>query len=169
MDGVGLVLQLGQWHHHDELKTDESALLNFEAFLDRLDELRAEFNNRAEVVRTGRDFTSFHRTGMSRDIALVNFPSKLYRKISGNALFFGFVYWPYSMRQQRERSVKKFHRGSTRSYVFRHLHLQPSKSNLTGIGKRGNQVNVIDFGLAKKYRDPFPHPIRYSQGHKACN
>ncbi|KAJ1567187.1 serine/threonine protein kinase [Nowakowskiella sp. JEL0078] len=26
-----------------------------------------------------------------------------------------------------------------------------------GLGKRGNQVNVIDFGLAKKYRDPKTH------------
>ncbi len=26
-----------------------------------------------------------------------------------------------------------------------------------GLGKRGNQVNVIDFGLAKKYRDPRTH------------
>ena len=28
---------------------------------------------------------------------------------------------------------------------------------LMGIGKRGNQVNVIDFGLAKKFRDPKTH------------
>jgi casein kinase I homolog HRR25 len=26
-----------------------------------------------------------------------------------------------------------------------------------GMGKRGNQVNVIDFGLAKKFRDPKTH------------
>jgi len=26
-----------------------------------------------------------------------------------------------------------------------------------GIGKRGNQVNVIDFSLAKKFRDPKTH------------
>ncbi|KAK4077192.1 hypothetical protein Purlil1_12465 [Purpureocillium lilacinum] len=38
---------------------------------------------------------------------------------------------------------------------------------LMGIGKRGNQVNVIDFGLAKKYRDPKTHfhiPYRENEG-----
>lgn len=28
---------------------------------------------------------------------------------------------------------------------------------LMGIGKRGHQVNIIDFGLAKRYRDPKTH------------
>lgn len=34
-----------------------------------------------------------------------------------------------------------------------------------GLGKRGNQVFVIDFGLAKKYRDPKTHQhIPYKEG-----
>ncbi|KAG9118273.1 serine/threonine protein kinase [Ceratobasidium sp. 392] len=35
--------------------------------------------------------------------------------------------------------------------------IKPDNFPVTGIGKRGNQVNVIDFGLAKKYRDPKTH------------
>src|SRR5262245_53056367 len=41
-------------------------------------------------------------------------------------------------------------------YTFGQRDIKPD-NYVMGIGKRGNQVNVIDFGLAKKYRDPKTH------------
>lgn len=42
------------------------------------------------------------------------------------------------------------------SKSFIHRDIKPDNF-LMGLGKRANQVNVIDFGLAKKFRDPKTH------------
>jgi casein kinase 1 len=50
------------------------------------------------------------------------------------------------------------------SKSFLHRDIKPDNF-LMGLGRRANQVYVIDFGLAKKYRDPTTHQhIPYRSG-----
>jgi serine/threonine protein kinase len=42
---------------------------------------------------------------------------------------------------------------------FIHRDIKPDNF-MMGLARRGNQVYVIDYGLAKKYRDPKTHQVR---------
>ena len=66
------------------------------------------------------------------------------------SLPYPFISWKYQLTVQISR-IEYIHAKS-----FIHRDIKPDNF-LMGIGKRGNQVNVIDFGLAKKYRDPKTH------------
>ena len=61
-----------------------------------------------------------------------------------------FFFLPHPYRRQISR-IESIH---CRNFI--HRDIKPDNF-LMGIGKRGNLVNVIDFGLAKKYRDPKTH------------
>lgn len=52
------------------------------------------------------------------------------------------------------RQISRIEYVHTKSFI--HRDIKPDNF-LMGIGKRANQVNIIDFGLAKKYRDPKTH------------
>lgn len=53
-----------------------------------------------------------------------------------------------------DQLISRFQGVHEKSFI--HRDIKP-ENLLMGVGRRGNQVNVIDFGLAKKYRDPKTH------------
>lgn len=53
-----------------------------------------------------------------------------------------------------DQLISRFEYIHSRSFI--HRDIKP-ENLLMGIDKRGNQVNVIDFGFAKPYRDPRTH------------
>jgi casein kinase I family protein HRR25 len=88
--------------------------------------------------------SSVHRSKTSSTFAVANSPSKQSCFLLIN------LYYPSISLTQISR-IEYIHAKS-----FIHRDIKPDNF-LMGIGKRGNQVNVIDFGLAKKYRDPKTH------------
>nr|CAB3460543.1 unnamed protein product [Digitaria exilis] len=86
---------------------------------------------------------------------------------------FGEIFLGTNVQTNEEVAIKLINRVEfVHSKSFLHRDIKPDNF-LMGLGKRANQVYVIDFGLAKKYRDTSTHQhIPYSlpwQGLKAGN
>ncbi|GMQ08261.1 hypothetical protein CsSME_00052065 [Camellia sinensis var. sinensis] len=80
---------------------------------------------------------------------------RLGRKIGSGS--FGEIYLGTNIQTNEEVAIKLINRVEfVHSKSFLHRDIKPDNF-LMGLGRRANQVYVIDFGLAKKYRDSSTH------------